>query len=260
MIHKRRFLLTGVGAVLALTLLLGLVLFAAATTAAPLCHPDITRADCMGADISIVGSGSFTLKVWVDGQWLTQVPAPGNSTVTLRWSDYPTVDVCQEHTLYVELWSSYKEGSDSAPFGGAHCCPLSMSKTSDVSDDPLLPGSTITYTIVVSNPASSGVSQTNIVVSDTVPTGTSYVPGSSQVMVTNISQETVRDKFSSVSYSNNDGSVNWAAAWQEMGDEGQPNAGRIQIVSGRLRFQQAHNNDGINLTMADYGGAFDVAL
>jgi hypothetical protein len=92
-----------VGLALTVTLLLGLaVLVTGTVAAAPLCHPEITRADCEGADIDIVGSGSYTLKVWVDGGWLDEVNAPGNSTVTLNWSDYPSIEVCQQHTLYVQ--------------------------------------------------------------------------------------------------------------------------------------------------------------
>jgi hypothetical protein len=90
---------------------------------APQCHPNITQVDCEGAEIEIVGSGDFTLKVWVDGESIDQISTSGDETITLTWSDYSQVDVCQAHTLYVELWSCSRLGSDSSEFGGASCCP-----------------------------------------------------------------------------------------------------------------------------------------
>ena len=136
---------------------------------------------------------------------------------------------------------------------------LEMEKTSAVSDAPIMPGSTITYTIVVSNPASSG-SQTNIVISDTLPTGTSYVPGSTQVTVeTTVFHKTVRDEFKVISYGNNNGSVNWSGDWQEIGDDGNASSGRIRIVNERLRFREADHNDGIKRS-ADLSGATSAHL
>ena len=132
---------------------------------------------------------------------------------------------------------------------------LEMEKTSAVSDDPLMAGSTITYTIVATNPADSGGSNTNIVISDTVPTGTTYVGGSSQVTGPLI----VRDEFSAVSYGNNDGNVDWFGAWQEIGDGGAAGSGRIQIASDQLLFQEADDDDGIKRKV-DLSGATSVYL
>jgi len=52
--------------------------------------------------------------------------------------------------------------------------------------------------------------------------------------------ETYRDNFSTVSYSNQDGSMNWSADWVEVNDDGVPGSGDIQITGNRLRIQ---NND-----------------
>jgi hypothetical protein len=54
-------------------------------------------------------------------------------------------------------------------------------------------------------------------------------------------QETFRDNFSSVSYSNNDGTLNFSNDWFESGDGNDPSNGRIQITGGRLRFQNLDN-------------------
>ncbi len=52
------------------------------------------------------------------------------------------------------------------------------------------------------------------------------------------SQETFRDEFGSVSYSNNDGTVNWATDWVEAGDtDSGPTAQYIYITGGVLRME-----------------------
>ena len=52
--------------------------------------------------------------------------------------------------------------------------------------------------------------------------------------------ETFRDNFSSVSYGNQDGSVNWSSDWIETNDNGSPNNGDIQITGNQL---QVKDND-----------------
>ena len=48
--------------------------------------------------------------------------------------------------------------------------------------------------------------------------------------------ETYRDNFSAVSYSNQDGSMNWSSDWVEVNDNGLPNSGDIRITNAtRLR-------------------------
>ncbi|WP_431127874.1 beta strand repeat-containing protein [Flagellimonas flava] len=49
-------------------------------------------------------------------------------------------------------------------------------------------------------------------------------------------QDTYRDNFSSTSYSNNDGSQNFATSWDETGDDDSPSSGRIEIVGNELEF------------------------
>ncbi len=50
-------------------------------------------------------------------------------------------------------------------------------------------------------------------------------------------QETYRDNFSSVSYSNNNGTLNFASDWVETNEGTNPNNGRIRINSNQLRFR-----------------------
>lgn len=50
-------------------------------------------------------------------------------------------------------------------------------------------------------------------------------------------QNTYLDNFNVSSYGNNNGSLNWLTGWDEDNEGTNPLSGRIQIVSGRLRFQ-----------------------
>jgi hypothetical protein len=45
-----------------------------------------------------------------------------------------------------------------------------------------------------------------------------------------------QDQFSSASYTNSNGATNWSSSWQEVNDDNSPSSGRIEIVSGELRF------------------------
>ena len=52
--------------------------------------------------------------------------------------------------------------------------------------------------------------------------------------------ETFADNFSSVSYSNQDGSVNWASDWVESNDDNNSSSGDIQISGNRLRIKDGN--------------------
>ena len=49
--------------------------------------------------------------------------------------------------------------------------------------------------------------------------------------------DAVRDDFSSVSYGNNDGLINWTGNWIETNDDNNPGTGLIKITGGELRIQ-----------------------
>ena len=61
-----------------------------------------------------------------------------------------------------------------------------------------------------------------------------------------VGQDTFSDNFGSVSYSNNDGTQNWSAAWQEANDNNSPTNGRIRITGGEVRFQRLNNSRNIS--------------
>jgi uncharacterized repeat protein (TIGR01451 family) len=85
---------------------------------------------------------------------------------------------------------------------------MSMRKTSSAGGGGVAAGDTLTYTILITNNGST--IQRDIVLSDTVPFGTSYVPGSSEIT----SVRTVRDEFNAQQFNNNDGTRDWSGDWQ----------------------------------------------
>ncbi|MEO8004092.1 MAG: DUF4347 domain-containing protein [Betaproteobacteria bacterium] len=67
----------------------------------------------------------------------------------------------------------------------------------------------------------------------------------------------VLDTFSTVSYSNNDGSVSWSSGWVD--DDGDPSAGAVQISGGRLELQTLLGGGDIHRS-ADLTGADTATL
>ncbi|MCO5044277.1 MAG: hypothetical protein M9935_03215 [Kiritimatiellae bacterium] len=113
---------------------------------------------------------------------------------------------------------------------------LRMTKTSSVSGDAM-PGSNITYTIVVTNAGS--LTHTNLTITDPLPAGTTYITNTTWVSGVFIATNNVLDTFNSVSYSRNDGTVNWNSNWVEIGESTSPNAGNIRIYTNALRMSRA---------------------
>ena len=68
------------------------------------------------------------------------------------------------------------------------------------------------------------------------------------VTVSNNLNFNVRDEFTTVAFSGNDGSQNWSNDWQESGESDNPSSGKIQIVS------DSHCADSICLRLGGGGG------
>ncbi len=91
-------------------------------------------------------------------------------------------------------------------------------------------GEDVTYTVTVTNSSSASATLDGISVIDTIPDGLSYVAGSGEV--TGPAVASYADTFSSQSYSNSDGSLDWTSvSWIESGDgnPGSPTGGDIVI-------------------------------
>jgi len=101
---------------------------------------------------------------------------------------------------------------------------LGLDKTSSAGGN-VNPGNTIDYTITDRN--SGSATQNNIVVTDPLPIGTTYVAGSSQVSF----PQTYKDQFDTQVYSRNDGNQNWSANWVESDTTQNPTAGNVQVLA-----------------------------
>jgi len=73
-------------------------------------------------------------------------------------------------------------------------------------------------------------------------------------------QETYLDNFSSVSYSNNNGTQNFSGNWNEINDNNSPNNGRIRITGNELRFEDISRNNRRIQRSTDLTGAASAIL
>lgn len=118
---------------------------------------------------------------------------------------------------------------------------LRIFKSSSVTNQ-VFPGSNITYTIVVTNAGS--LVQTNVVVTDPIPTGATYVAGTAQVTGPGIATNFTLDRFETAAFTHQNGSVNWAGNWIEVGESDGANAGDVAVVSdGTNRVLRLQDND-----------------
>ena len=135
---------------------------------------------------------------------------------------------------------------------------ITISKVSDAAG-PLSPGDVVTYTITVNNTSASAA--TGIEVLDIVPSNATYVAESTEVLAP-ANQETWRDEFDASSYSNNDGTQNWASDWIETDPNGDDvngpgtQSGQVLTIFG---FSPDCNGSQCMAITADYsGGAVDI--
>ena len=94
---------------------------------------------------------------------------------------------------------------------------LTIDKVANVSTTA--PGSNITFTITVTNAGSTA--QTNVCITDPVPTGTTFVSGSSVATWKSIVSNNVREEWNGIALTNQNGSTSWLAAWTEVGEAAQ---------------------------------------
>ncbi len=104
--------------------------------------------------------------------------------------------------------------------------PLDITKTSD-GGGFVNAGDTIKYTIIAVN--TDIVKQTNFTITDALPAGTTYVPGSTQVTAPVSSFLHHLDAFNAQAYNGSDGTEPWATDWQEIGEADGPLLGAWQV-------------------------------
>ncbi len=93
-------------------------------------------------------------------------------------------------------------------------------------------GDVLTYAIVVTNVGSAV--QSNVAVTDLLPAGATYVPGSLSATAPQTMPETFRDEFGARVWTGNSGTTNWTAGWVESEGNG-PTSGGVQILFDNVR-------------------------
>ncbi|MGD9613709.1 MAG: SdrD B-like domain-containing protein, partial [Kiritimatiellia bacterium] len=109
--------------------------------------------------------------------------------------------------------------------------PLVLYKTASPTGMVQL-GDTITYTVTATN--IGPWVHTNVVITDVVPAGTVFVPGSVALTAypaRGNTLESVRDEFSAQAFANQDGALAWSADWQEGGESDGPTNGAAQVLA-----------------------------
>ena len=104
-------------------------------------------------------------------------------------------------------------------------------RSRDIDGDGVNFDSTATYTLV--NPAGATRNTQFTTGNTTSPTGAE----NAWLSLFDSTGDTVRDNFGTAAFTNNNGTVNWAANWTETNDDASAAAGVIQIIGGELRIR-----------------------
>ncbi|MBN1811400.1 MAG: carboxypeptidase regulatory-like domain-containing protein [Anaerolineae bacterium] len=225
--------------------------------------------DTLPANWSYV-SGSTTITL-PDSTTISGASAdPDSSGQDLIWDEFPSgpLDMAANQTLTIEFTAittaapggaSINNALTTGTYGGitltaddfavVDVSALEIEKISSAGGT-VNPDDTITYTILITNTGTA--TQNNIVVSDTLPAGTTYVANSTVVTGYQLVNSTYADNFdpAPASYSGNDGSnpptTNFSGSWIEDDGTQSPTAGDVQIVTdlGDLSLRPGTNTSG----------------
>ena len=186
----------------------------------------VDGADALGATTVTQGDGSYSFAIAAEGDFVLQVDA----------STLPAGSAFQAGEDNVEIAAFTDVGNTDSSNDFALTWPsssaLSVTKVSDAAG-AVVPGQTLTYTVVIENTASHPV--TGIRILDALPTGTSYVTGSTSVTgPLDQPEEYYQDDFSSWSYSGGTqpGGSTWSTPWVDRDNDGLgPSSGNILLVN-----------------------------
>ena len=89
-------------------------------------------------------------------------------------------------------------------------------------------GSTIIYSILITN--YFDYAHTGVVVQDPMPDPVTYKPYSTRISMIGSFVGSILETWDTVSYKRNGGQVNWNSDWRELGEQGSPISGGVQIM------------------------------
>jgi uncharacterized repeat protein (TIGR01451 family) len=201
------------------------------------------------------------IRYYVGGQWQA-APAPRAERLRVRWL---VIEPGQEVTITLpvlvhtaisatvdEICNQARVTSPNTdPIDAEKCRPVRrplLSIVKDVDREVVNTGAEVTYTVVVSN--GGGGLATPTVISDLLPSGVEYLPGTlnltwpvAQVETvtdtkpyTNVFRGLYADDFdlgtdATTNYAGNDGSLEWTGDWYEVNDNDEPGSGVVQVVT-----------------------------
>lgn len=140
-----------------------------------------------------------------------------------------TGDSDGDNNGYIAVHLAGDEDSSGHAFLDWTISGLTIHKTCS-SEDIVVPGEKLQYSIVVSN--ARNVDASGILIYDALPEGMGYVSSSTWMVVSGINVDhSVQDLFQSRTYTNQDGSEKWISNWIESGDDASPIYGDIAIES-----------------------------
>ncbi len=205
-------------------------------------NPGTTTVDASPLSDNSAPSSAFPLDE--SGHSIGTLSAASSTTFTFDVTvddPFPAGDGTIVDTAEVEYDQGSSSGDDTIQVEGI--TRFTISKSSDTSSS-VVPGDTLTYTISVTN--QSTTTQTNVTVEDVLPSGLSYLSGSSRLSLPDATVNAY-ETFGTVAYSNNDGSINWTGNWVEVSDDGSPTGGDIKVVSDLSgnRIQISKQSNGI---------------
>jgi uncharacterized repeat protein (TIGR01451 family) len=130
--------------------------------------------------VRVTSSTGITQLVTTDatGAWSAVVPAGATTLLVDETDPDMPLDAILTTANNPQGVTAEANSTVAPPNVGYRLPPLTIAKTSSAGGTAL-PGQTITYTVSVTN--NTAVTQTGITLTDAVPAGTTYVPGSAQV-------------------------------------------------------------------------------
>jgi uncharacterized repeat protein (TIGR01451 family) len=245
---------------------------------------DVVVTDTLPANWSYV-SGSTTITL-PDDSTITGVSAdPDTLGQDLIWDELPTdpLDMLPYETLTVEFTAittaapgqaSLNEAETTGTFGSytltaddtatVDISALEIAKISSAGGS-VAPGDTITYTILITNTGTA--MQNNIVVSDTRPVGTTYVPTTTVTYPSLGSSGYYADDFdTNRDFTGSDGTLTWNTNWLEVGESDGTSAGHIRVGNSTCGsgyclelWTNASSNEAVERS-ADLSGATSALL